>query len=830
MDPTQTQFSSIQYRKGHAMTKQTEFVHSLVGSPAGSGISRLSALTLAAVLLAGGAIAGLAQDQPATPAPQAPAAETPAKPAPPKAPLPSDSTEKKMGNYMVHSMVELGGTITDKSGSTAMWATMVNQGTGMRLVGQSLEMHSTNTSKTPFFDTLSSASYGYGGNPIDTTFLKFSKGKWYDFDSSFRRNRSYFDYNLLVNPFLTSATNATPVLVPVPSSLHLFNTVRRNTNTLVTILPISRVSFRAGYSHGTNEGPTYSSVHGGGDVSVFQWWRNALDTYIGGVDLKLGRRSILSYDQFYGLYRGDTSNTLAGATWQLANGTPVSQGFNVLTGPTVTCGSNADKTQNVLNGISNPFCNQTIVQSQGQPIRTAFPTEQLRFSAHQSDKVVMNGRFTYSGGVTNVNGFNETFNGFLSRSTLRQEIDTGGLNSEGRLAHNKRVNVNADYGIEAEINKWFSVSDAFNFWDVRMPSNAIMVSQIWDNTPFVAGGPTPVPSSSLNVNTPLSSLHNYTNTNHVQGFLSHENIMNTALATFTVMPEFKFSAGWRFNNREIKYAEDPTQAWHQNGVLLGAVIQPSRAVRVNLNFESMNSHSANSATQTDTYTRPAPNSTYHIQARAVATPKKWVNFAVAVNDFQGKNDDPLVNHTEYARDFSFAAQFIPMETLTLDFNYAHDIVFSQTDMCYAFTATANASVPAGAANSGTCTAANGGSSSLYLGYGYYNAPSDFFIGALNYAPSKKMRFNGGFRMTQLNGSAELLNPYNPPGALLTKVISPFADLEIHIAPQWSWHGNWEHHGYEEGGPSGGNVVGPGSLLPSRDFHGEVVTLSVKYAF
>jgi hypothetical protein len=813
------------------MTKQTEHAVSLDGSPAGFQISRLRTLTLAAILVTSGAVAGLAQDQPAAPAtpPQAP---TPAKPAPEKTPLPSDSTEKKMGKYMVHSMVELGGVITDKSGSAAMWATMVNTGTGMRLVGQSLEMHSTDTSKTPFFDTLSTSSYGYGGDPINTSFLKMSKGKWYDFDGNFRRNRSYFDYNLLVNSFLTSATTATPVLVPEPSSLHLFNTVRRSTDTLVTILPVSRISFRAGYNHGTNEGPSYSSVHGGGDVSVFQWWRNSLDTFVGGVDAKLAKRTTLSYDQFYGLYRGDTSNTLAGATWTLANGTPVSQGFNVLTGPTVTCPTSS-KNQNVVNGISNPFCNQTITQQQTQPTRTSFPTEQLRFSSHYWDRVAMNGRFTYSGGVSNVNVFNETFNGFLSRTTLRQEIDTGALNDRGRLAHNKRVNVNADYGIEAEINKWLSVSDAFNFWDVRVPGHSIVNSAIWDNTPFVAGGPTPVPSANLSVNTPLSSLHNYTNVNEVFGFLSHENTMNTALATFTVMPEFKFSAGWRFNNREIKYGEDPTLAWHQNGVLLGAVIQPSRLIRVNLNFDDMHSHSANSDTQTDSYTRLGPNSTYHFQVRAVVTPKKWVNFAIAANDFHGDNNDPLVNHTEYAHNFSFATQFIPTETVSLDFNYGHDTVFSQTDMCYMFTATANAPLPAAAVNSGTCLASNGGSSSLYLGSGYYNAPSNFFIGSVNYYPSKILRFNGGFRITDFSGSAELLNPYNPPGALLSKTVSPYADMQIQIARGWYWHGNWEHHGYNEGGSPGGsnaNVFVPGSVLPSRDFHGEVITLSVKYAF
>ena len=811
------------------MTKQTEYAHSLVGSLTGAKVSRVRALTLAAILVTGG-LAMQAQDKPATQAPAAPPPATPAKPAPEKIPAPSDSTEKKMGNYMVHSMVELGGTITDKSGSAAMWATMVNQGTGMRLVGQSLEMHSTDTSKTHFFDTLSTSSYGYGGYPIDTTFLKMSKGKWYDFDGSFRRNRQYFDYNLLVNSFLTNATSTAPVLVPEPSSLHLFNTVRRNTETTLTLLPVSRVSFRAGYNHGTSEGPSYSSVHGGGDVSVYQWWRNALDTFIGGADVKLARRTTLSYDQFYGLYKGDTSYSLAGATWTLANGTPTSQGFNVLTGSTQTCGSGAGKGQNVLNGISNPYCNQTLIQSQSQPTRTSFPTEQLRFSSHYWDKVSMNGRFTYSGGVQNVLGFNETFNGFLSRTTLRQEIDTGALNNRGRLVHNKRINVNADYGIEAEINKWLSVSDAFNFWDVRIPGHTIVNSEIWDNTPFVPGGPTPVPSANLSVNTPLSALHHYNSVKEVYGFLSHENTMNTALATFTVMPQFKFSAGWRFNNREIKYSEDPTLAWHQNGVLLGAVIQPSNVVRVNLNFENMNSHSANSDTQTDSYTRTGPNSTYRVAARAVVKPKSWVNFAIAATDFHGENNDPLVNHFEHSNNLSFAVQFIPTETLSLDFNYSHDLVHSQTDLCYVFTATANAPVPGGAANSGTCLPANGGATNLFLGTGYYHAPSDFFIGALNYAPSKILRFNGGFRMNELNGEAELLNPYNPPGALLSKTVSPYADMQIQIAQGWWWHGMWEHHGYNEGGPFGGSAVASGSLLPSRDFHGEVITLSVKYAF
>src|ERR1019366_2615628 len=87
----------------------------------------------------------------------------------------------------------------------AMWATLVNQSSGGRILGQSLEMHSVDTSKTRFFDTLSTNSTGYGGDPYDVSYFKASKGRFYDFAGSFRRDRSYFDYNLLGNSLLSTS-------------------------------------------------------------------------------------------------------------------------------------------------------------------------------------------------------------------------------------------------------------------------------------------------------------------------------------------------------------------------------------------------------------------------------------------------------------------------------------------------------------------------------------------------------------------------------------------------------------------------------------------------
>jgi hypothetical protein len=790
------------------MTKQTELANSLVGSSAGTRVSRLCALTIAATL-AIGAVNSFGQ-QPLTPPSEKaiPAAEKKA-PAPP--------AEKTVGNYTMHSNFEVGGVISTWDGSDAMWATMVNEGTGMRILNQSLEMHTVNPSKTPFFDTLSTSSFGYGGEPNDVSYLRFSKGKLYDFSGSFRRDRNYYDYNLMPNSLLSTATSATPVLVPEPSSLHIFNTVRRNTDLLVTLFPVSRFSFRAGYNLNVHEGPTYSTVHYAGDVQVLEMFQNTGQTYIGGVDVKLVKRTMLSYDQFYGFYKGDSTFQLAPTPFTLINGTPVSLGVDVLTGPTVTCGTGTNKTQNVINGIVNPYCSGTIVSSSISPIRTSFPTEQLRFSSHYWDKVSFNGRFLYSGGTYNVNNFNQTFNGWNTRTFIRQEIQTGGM-ANGRLATNKRANSVGDFGAVADLNKHFSVSDSFVFRNLRTSGFSIMNTEAWTG------------KTTASMLTPLSSI-TPTTTQATNGlFLNQQNIGNTVLGVVTINQAFRFSGGWRFNTRNIVdgnldegVADDLT--WHQNGLLLGAVIQPSHVFRVNVNYDSLNSKSANSQTPSNTYTREAPNQLYHIRARGLVTPAKWINFAVTVNDFEAKNTDPLVNHQEHNQDFSFAAQVIPTQTLSFDFNFARDDVFSRTDICYAFTPNVNAPLPPGAENAGTCTVANSGvgigDPSYYLGNGYYDAPVTYFAGAVSWAPSKYFRYNGGYRLTDTNGAAELLNPLMVPGALQSKVVSPFSDLIINIAPQWAWHGNWVHHGYDEAG-------GPGPA--ARSFHGDVVTLGVKYAF
>ena len=840
------------------MTVQTNSLKCLGGSPAGLCVSRLCTLTLAAILLTGGMVAGFGQAQPDAAKPAKPVHAKPVSEKP--AAVPGETISH---GYLVHQSIEVGGRYTKVSGSQAMWDTLVNQGSGGRILGQSLELRSVNPSKTPFFDNLTTSSTGYGGDPYDVSRLKMNKGRWYDFAGSFRRDRNFFDDNQLASSLLTTYSTVSPVTAPLvsePDSLHMFNTVRRNTDTKLTLLPLSVISFRAGYNHGTHEGPAFTTVHNAGDQQLLEWFRNGSDTYNGGVDVKLAKRTTLSYDQFFVYYKGDTSFQMPGLTTPFATaelfpvatstGPLASLGVDVVVGPASTCGSATAKPVSTLGteisgGILDQYCTATIQQAQTDPIRTKFPTEQLRFSSHYFDRISFSGRALYSGDTSTINSFNETFIGLTSNK--RQTVETGG-GVNGQFSSNKRINTSGDFNVIAELNKHLSFSDAFSSWDTRTWGSINETTTTWTGSAGSSGPPvvattsllTPITDPSITTSAATVTAATWAGNVTTPAFLSQKVLQNTALFTDAISSFAKVSAGWRLKVREINNPHATKLTWNENWGLYGAVLQPARIVRVNINFDMMKSEYVSGSavdaetstivplTTSNTFTRITPDRSYNFRTRATIKPNKWVDLAVTAKVYRAMNDDPMVNHMEHNNDVSFATSFHPNEQVSLDFNYAYDNVYSSTNLCYIFTANANAPLPVGASNIGNCTVANspagyGGSASLYQGYGTYSAPANFFSGSINYALSKDLHFNGGVRLNDVNGTAEMLNPLMAPGGLQSRYLIPFADVEYKIASEWAWHANWVHDGYNETG-----AWSP--TLPSRTTQGDILTVGVKYAF
>ena len=98
----------------------------------------------------------------------------------------------------------------------------------------------------------------------------------------------------------------------------------------LTLLPQSRVSFRLGFSHNNMTGPSYSSIHEGTEALLLQDWNTTMNSYRFGVDWKAAPRTVISYDQFFDYYKGDTDYQLAPfAPALLSTGTPVELGLSI---------------------------------------------------------------------------------------------------------------------------------------------------------------------------------------------------------------------------------------------------------------------------------------------------------------------------------------------------------------------------------------------------------------------------------------------------------------------------------------------------------------------
>ena len=177
------------------------------------------------------------------------------------------------GGYRIHQSIELGYRVNETTGSGAMYNTLLNLHSGVRVFDQSLSMQST-THESLLFDNLYVTSFGWGGDPNNAMLLRMDKNKWYDFRTNFRRDQNYFDYDLLANAL--NPSTSTPTIL-VNSSPHTFATTRRMTDIDLTLLPQAWISFRLGYLHNNMTGPSNSSFHEGTDVLLSQPWNTTPD-------------------------------------------------------------------------------------------------------------------------------------------------------------------------------------------------------------------------------------------------------------------------------------------------------------------------------------------------------------------------------------------------------------------------------------------------------------------------------------------------------------------------------------------------------------------------
>ncbi|PYX92417.1 MAG: hypothetical protein DMG67_06915 [Acidobacteria bacterium] len=732
-----------------------------------------------------------------------------------------NNTGVESGGYEIRQSAEFGGRIADFSGSHAMWDTLINLGSGPRLLEYTLDMHAPKHTGI-LFDDLSFSNFGYGGDPDDVTRFRMLKGTLYNLNASFRRNKNIFDYDLLANPLNPSTSNPN---IPILDSPHEFLDVNLN---LFTLAP---VRLRFGWSRVVNEGRTFSTTHQGTEGLLLQPTRQSTDSYHAGFSLRFIPRTSINYDQFYTFFKNDTSAQLNSLPFVLAGGIPVDLGlpFNTVAGQPCA-------TPILGTGFVNPACNGYFRYNRFEPVRNSYPTEQISLQSNYFKKLDVSGRFDYSDTTARVPAFNEVFNGLITR-TRQRNFQTNGVNIG---VH--RVSATADLGLTFWITDQLRLVDDFRFNNFRIPGSwNLMTNSLFGatllstpNTFSLATCPPPFTAATCPQHNTSSSADVVQDT--WNDFLRQNEKVNTFEVEYDFTRRISAHVGYRYENREITHnisdiqiqsffptlpnrgvcvglpvvngvctatvivGDNNTVPIHAHSALAGFAARPTDAFRISFDTEIFYADK--------TFTRITPRHLQQYKLRSTYQPKDWLNFGLSVNIRENRNDTADIGNLQHDRSYAFTTTIAPVNaTWGLDLSYDYNDIFSQTNICFVATPSPPTALSCGAP--------------FLSGISTYKDRSHYGAGSIYFRPINRLTTAVGYTVTSTAGSTLILNPNAPTGPLSFNYHLPTASLAWEFTKHFTYKTNWNYYGYHE-------KSDPGPTLP-RNFRGNVFTLSLRYS-
>jgi hypothetical protein len=706
------------------------------------------------------------------------------------------------GGYVIHQSVELGYRISDTTGSQAMYNTLVNLQTGPRLLDQTFSMQST-THEGLLFDNLFVSSFGWGGDPDNALSVRFDKSKWYDFRSSFRRDQTNFDYNLLANPLNPPTSNPS---LPVTSSPHIFGTRRRMSDLDLTLLPQSKITFRLGYSRNNMTGPSYSSVHEGTDAWLLQLWNTTLNSYRFGADLKLLPRTVISYDQFLDYYKGDTSWQLNPFAQALLPGTPgtVELGLPIDTGNKSPCAITPPATGLIdsTGTLTNLACNAFFAYNRSDPIRTSTPTERISLHSTYFDWLDLTASYAYSS-ADMASLLNEFFNGLTQRSRLRQTM----VNSPGSA---KRVSNVADFKGTVNLPKHFHLVETFRYWAYRIPQGTVSSETDWT---VPGSGSCAPPTCSLL--TPISATVQSPTVTPNESSFNQNWTTNQLDLVWDPSKHFGGSIGFRYGDQVLNILNFTAGSQerivvHEYTPVLGLWAKLAK-LRVNFNFEN--------TSNSDAIVRIGPRKESRYRLQSTYTPRPWLVIGGSINIWETSNGEALIDFSGHSRNYGFTVSVTPRERFGIDFAYNYNDYQQNTFICFNDSDTSLSVV----ANAGSCLA-NGynDSSNPLLTSGNYTSNTNYGMGSVMFKPIPRLTMHLGYSITSVGGQTPQFNGLQPLGSLQYNYSQPLADIAVDVGHHVTAKAGWNYYQYGEK-----SFVGP---TDPRYFHTNNATLSLLWAF
>lgn len=784
------------------------------------------------------------------------------------------------GNYNIKQSIEFGGRFTSIGGDTQGYDTFVNLQQGPRLLGFTTEMQSLDHHGT-IFDRFSFSNFGYGGDPNDVSRLRVSKNRWYNFDALFRKDENFWDYSLQANPLnpTTPFTNGPagygpPTCTACVTSMspHTFNTRRKLGDYSIVVRPDSKVRFRAGYSRNIVQGPVFTTIHQGTEQFLLQDYKTTVNTYRLGVDFKVLPRTNVSYDQILNYYKGDTGTTDFAQPFALSPTQNVDLGVSFNAGANQPCGGTF-----LATGFVNPKCSAYFNYLNHGRTRTNTPTEQLSLQSNYWRNLDISARVSYSGGDSNVYGYNETFAGLESRTNLRNDTVTGPV-------HNRRVAANADFGITWHITDKLSFIDSFHYLNWHDPGeydasdceffspNLLTAANVFSptaTTPANCVAPTgTAPGTPAHGGSSLADISFIVNSN----FLKQDEKTNLAELEYQFSRRFGGRVGYRYRHRAIDdnffssvneiffpnnaargdcalvdatlpltqgnlpqgctLNSDGSIAFvtpgpttnpgetliNEHGALLGFWARPVTNWRVSFDAELMSAD--------NTFTRISPRESQEYRVRTTYKTTNWLSLNGSIRIFEGRNNVFEVNDLQHDRSYGISALIQPNEKFALELGYDYDDVFSQVLICYISSVTINKKAIPGP-GIGVCPDVAG----LVQQLSTYTNKSNYGYFDFSFTPVHRLTARLGANLTGTSGTElrldpQALIPNAVSGPLNSKWLHPFGGLDYHFAKNWTGRAYWDYYGYHED-PTVGAVQ---DILAPRNFRANLVTLSLRYAF
>jgi hypothetical protein len=767
---------------------------------------RRTATALAVLLWAGVIVLSpntlFAQTSAASPAPVPTARPAPAAPTEPDGVI--------HGGYQIHSSAELGYRSTDVTGSGDMYDTLVNLQTGPRVLDQTLTMQSVDHHGL-LFDNLYLNSVGWGGDPNNYLRLRADKNKWYNLQSSFRRDQYFSDYDLWANPLNPPpppAPGGSTPSIPALTSPHEFAAARRMSDVDLKLLPQSVVSFRLGYSHNNMTGPSFSSIHEGTEASLLQDWNTTMNSYRMGVDFRIAPRTVLSYDQFLDYYKGDTDYQLNPINEVLVPTTPVSSvslGLSFDTANNVPCAVPTGQSSLIVNGtLTNVNCNAYSSYVRNQRIRTSTPTERIGLRSNYFRKLEVVGSYSY-GSATLSTPLDESFSGSITRTNTLAFAGTG-------TAAANRISDVVDLGATLHLTQHLRLIEKFYFWAYRIPQNGN-----FNELDFSCAAP---PCSLLS--TPLTTPSTPGGTPTIaQSSFNQTWTRNQTEVAWDFSKKAGVRIGYRYGDRAFNHFLDylPGDVDHFVGLektaLFGLWTRPTHALRFNFDLEHTNFNSV--------FVRLSPRKEARYRLQTTYTQLSWATLGGSINILNLSNADAQTQFVGHNRNYGLTASLAPRERFGMDLAYNFNSVIQNTLICFNDTPPTGVNLPfVNNTNGTTSFCALNDSGNPLLANSYYTNHTNFGMATIRFRPAKRVMANVGYTITSVDGSVPQFNVLQPLGTVQYKYQQPVANLSVDLGHKWAYNMGWNYYQYGEG-----SFVGP---TAPRYFHANSLTESLSYSF